>query len=334
MQRLTKTAVSVLTLLVVAAVAFAGSAQAAHPEVFGARALGMGGAFTAVVDDATALYWNPAAIGLSAVSIEGSAVALGIGGLTQLRDVMEDPVEFLEWEGSATAYVGALGAAGFGPVAVGGVIVGDVQVEGTPTVKEGHVQLRNDIAVGFGTDVLGDSDRVFAMRAGVTVRRIGGQRLEFTVQDAVPDPLVVDETEWSASGYAVDVGVLAKATDIVTIGATARNVLGRTTWTAEGQADQVDPAKMEFRAGIAIEPPLLGGTIAADIASGGEIRYGVEKRLLFNGLALRIGQIHRDSVSWTTAGIGLALGPIKVNAAAITPDFKDYGYAIEASFQF
>ena len=31
---------------------------------YGARAMGMGGAFSAVADDATAVYWNPAAIGL------------------------------------------------------------------------------------------------------------------------------------------------------------------------------------------------------------------------------------------------------------------------------
>ena len=31
-------------------------------ETFGVRALGMGGAFVAVADDATATYWNPAGL--------------------------------------------------------------------------------------------------------------------------------------------------------------------------------------------------------------------------------------------------------------------------------
>ncbi|MGH9162460.1 MAG: hypothetical protein ACRD2X_21040, partial [Vicinamibacteraceae bacterium] len=39
------------------------AAAAAQPiELVGARALGMGGAFVAVADDATATYWNPAGL--------------------------------------------------------------------------------------------------------------------------------------------------------------------------------------------------------------------------------------------------------------------------------
>src|SRR5260370_21446854 len=38
------------------------SANAQVPESIGVRAQGMGGAFTAVADDATAVWWNPAGL--------------------------------------------------------------------------------------------------------------------------------------------------------------------------------------------------------------------------------------------------------------------------------
>ena len=49
---------------------------AAESRGFGARALGMGGAFTAVADDATAAYWNPA--GLSQVRYVSVTPSLGL----------------------------------------------------------------------------------------------------------------------------------------------------------------------------------------------------------------------------------------------------------------
>ena len=42
----------------------AGSAAAQTFEVVGTRAAGMGGAFVAVADDASATYWNPAGLAL------------------------------------------------------------------------------------------------------------------------------------------------------------------------------------------------------------------------------------------------------------------------------
>ena len=50
------------SLVVVAATATAASAQISSFETVGARALGMGGAFVAVANDATAVHWNPAGL--------------------------------------------------------------------------------------------------------------------------------------------------------------------------------------------------------------------------------------------------------------------------------
>ncbi len=64
---------SSLALLLVPILAPAARAQA--PDVVGLRAQGMGGAFVAVADDATAVYWNPAALAKGALL---SAVVEGL----------------------------------------------------------------------------------------------------------------------------------------------------------------------------------------------------------------------------------------------------------------
>ena len=52
----------VALLVPILALALSGAAHAQVFETVGARALGMGGAFVAVADDATANYWNPAGL--------------------------------------------------------------------------------------------------------------------------------------------------------------------------------------------------------------------------------------------------------------------------------
>lgn len=335
MQRFVRTTVSALMLLLVAAVSVVGPVYASQPTVFGARALGMGGAFTAVVDDASAVHWNPAAIGLRTISINASVNASGIEGLTRLQTLLDaDPIEFLTWEGSETAVVGAMAGVHVGAIGIASMANGELSVKGTTTAKSGHVQARADIGVGLARDLVGSSVGGLSLRAGLAVRRATAQRLDFSVAAVPGNEPDVTEKRLSGQGYGLDLGVLMKATNMITLAATVHDVTGQMTWKADGEQPKTESAKTAFRAGIAIQPPLLGTTVAADIASGGEVRYGVEKRLLFNGLALRIGQIHRDDQSWTTAGVGLALGPVKLDAATITPDFSDFGYAIEGAFEF
>lgn len=60
--------------LVLAAAAQGAVASGIYSEGIGARALGMGGAFVAVADDSTAVFWNPAGL----VQLQGRGVNLGL----------------------------------------------------------------------------------------------------------------------------------------------------------------------------------------------------------------------------------------------------------------
>jgi hypothetical protein len=153
----------------------------------GARALAMGGAFTAIADDATASYWNPA--GLTKIeNIEatfmysanmsvdrqfnyfGYAQWLGVGGLgvSWINAGMSD-MEHRDGSG------GYLGTENTGDNAIGlsyGMEVGSLMVGGTAKVLHQSVMAENS-ETGFGLDLGGMFNVSDNVTAGMTVRDIG-----------------------------------------------------------------------------------------------------------------------------------------------------------------
>jgi len=80
---------------------------------------------------------------------------------------------------------------------------------------------------------------------------------------------------------------------------------------------------------------MLGATIAADVASDGSLRFGVEKSFLLNRLAVRTGHAVQDDVRTTTVGLGFNFGPVRVDLAAGSSDgFETVNTMLEGSVRF
>ena len=78
-------------LLLLFLLAFPGSGLAFN--MVGPRAMGMGGAYVAVCDDATAVYWNPAAL----TQIKGIMDISLFGGIQATEQVVEDLKDLEDW---------------------------------------------------------------------------------------------------------------------------------------------------------------------------------------------------------------------------------------------
>jgi hypothetical protein len=154
----------------------------------GARALGMGGAFTAIADDATAAYWNPAGL----VKIEHIEATfqyaanmsvdrnlnyfaytqwLGVGGLgiSWLNAGMDD---FTKTDDEGTV----LGSGDYGDNAIMfsyGMEAGDLMLGGTAKVL--HQDIFGETETGFGVDLGGMFEVTDNVTAGLMIRDIGSQ---------------------------------------------------------------------------------------------------------------------------------------------------------------
>src|SRR5215831_17319864 len=102
------------------------AAARAQPDAIGVRAAGMGGAFTAVADDATAAYWNPAGLAAGAfvgVTIDANALDHHAG---QFVGLATPPFGISYFRTSSSTGEGANGRNGQGTFVIhhaGGTIV-------------------------------------------------------------------------------------------------------------------------------------------------------------------------------------------------------------------
>ncbi|RMG38971.1 MAG: hypothetical protein D6732_04655 [Methanobacteriota archaeon] len=255
----------------------------------GARAAGMGEAFVAVSNDAFSAFWNPAALTRS----PSSNVVFAYNNWFQDVKARFGAVAFKK-QRSALAFHGY------------SVSVGDIQVRTTPTNDPLETTSANYLALGISYS------RTFSsqLKWGVTVKYLF-------------EKIFVH----SASGYAVDMGILYQGLlPNLTVGSTFQN-LG----TMNALQDQKTQLPKIFRLGAAYSLPEISQSVAllfsGDLVKPLEenLRFHLGSELLFQGqLALRLGYVMGYESRHLSLGVGVLKTAIHVNYS-FTPIEENLG---------
>lgn len=307
------------------------------------RALGMGNAYVAVVDDADSLFYNPA--GLAQVGgINWTIFDLGLGASgAEVVSKMQD----LQGSGTFADTVGNLYgervwlAAG-GKTAItlpfmGFAIYDDVDASlevSNPVYPTMDISVINDLGyvLGFGFPILP------MVHVGGVLKRITrqGARAPFGpsfIASLDPDAIMAN-IEKSGTGYAADLGINIRVPGPVspTLSALWRN-LGKTKFTSDGAlgAPPSEDDDMTIGASLGIDAGIISITPALevkhlnrnDVQLGKKIHLGVE-------LGLPLVDIRGGFYQgYYTLGAGLNLGLLKLDLATYGVEMGEYPGQLE-----
>ena len=240
-------AMAAIALCGVVGMASASTLEAQGFELVGARARGMGGAFVAVADDASATWWNPA-------GLPSTLIFDGVADLAALNSIPDRPIEDASTAGQDRAL---LVAAAFPVAALSYTRVHQWRLEPVPTAgpsagreEGGRVPAAQSLLTQhFGVSLaqsLGD-----AVVVGVTARLVrGGVSSARSVGGSIDEAFdrAADATRASATTGDVDAGVLVRLSR-VRIGLSARNLAAPTFTGLDGVSWTLD---RRVRAGVAV----------------------------------------------------------------------------------
>jgi hypothetical protein len=261
----------------------------------GARALGMGGSFTAVADDGTSAYWNPAGLG-----------GLKRTELTFMHTTMFglDKYDYL----NCVQPFGKTGTFGFSWARLG---IDDIPLTLLPNSNPISASNRP-----FISSYMQDTENAFMLSYGKRLKasvlkdvQLGGT-LKFIYNS-------VSKANRNAIGFGSDVGLIWRASFLsdkqepnssdISLGVMAQDFFKtRLIWNTTSSPSHTDVVQPNLKVGVAYTRMFPGisshalYSIDANTRYGLEMRYGVEY-VLADLLSLRVGLQGSDF----TAGAGL-----------------------------
>jgi hypothetical protein len=271
-------------------------------ESVGARALGMGGAFVGVADDATAVIWNPAGLASGqpfGATIEWDRFQYGNGG---------DPAR-----AGALRRSGSFGSLGTWPL---GLSYGTFRTTTIVQAPDDALAVQSLKSQYFGVTVL--QTLVDGLVIGSTLKYVRGTATSGPIDGLTVDDVLDHGSDIDAAArgtFDLDLGLMADLRR-VRVGWTMRNVREPEFRTAAGIAI---PLKRQARLGLAVLPT-DGLTLAMDVdLDTADLADGLRRMMAIGGES-RLGPraVVRAGVRWslegprhptTSAGASVAVRP-------------------------
>ena len=308
----------------------------------GTRAMGMGGAFTAVADDESAFYWNPAGI----TQVKYVFIMFGAGAQGEDYDFIIDTVDII----SDTEQLNPQDfESGFGHLNLG--LIGGVTTRfvGTNFYSETSGSVKAEKSSEYDYDIEVDlnnfSYAVLTLAGNFGEKFSAGLNLKKVVAGIGYGVVNLGESYTGyadGDGFACDVGFLYRLSDQVKFGFTVRNL---------GKKIDLDGEEIEYPGSGQVEYPIFGTIeLPRDIAVGisyrpfkntllafdvqkcdarpftpgqTRFRFGFEQTTFWNIIAIRLGAYtNKDESMALTAGVGFDLGPLEVGVAGIREEIN------------
>jgi long-subunit fatty acid transport protein len=249
----------------------------------GARALGMGGAFTAVSDNADSPYWNPAGLG----SIDKNEI-------TTMQTKLSTDADHYYVSFVRPALGGAMGVSWI-QVGLGNITQTSSEVDPNNEVVNLSVfsYFSNAYLLSYGREL---NHRI---SIGLTAKYLTSDM--FNIEGG------------RAYGYSLSPGIMLRPREQLDIGLKIDEILNQQSW-GTGTVEQVPP---KLRLGLAYRlpnPGLFSMDINQTLKSGYAAEAAVGYEWAKDGMSLRLGY-GEDSL---TAGAGFVSGHARVDYAYVT----------------
>ncbi len=255
----------------------------------GARALGMGSAFTAIADNSDAPYWNPA-------------------GLSLMKNYQLSTMQ-TKLSTDADQYYVSFAM----PLLGGGLGISWIQIGmGSITQTSNTTDAYNDVQ-NLGIFSYFSNAYLLAYGRDINDKLSFGLTAKYLTSDM---PGLVSIEGASAYGYSITPGILYKATDNITIGLKIDELVNYQQWgTGEKEvAPSISRLGLAYRTQVFSLPLTLAGDVSQINKAGYVAEGSVGSELVWGAISFRLGYI--DTA--LTAGAGFGTDHIRIDYAYVT----------------